>query len=851
MTNAALDGPNTNDTQVTPDLEVIRRWLEVVYAPMPGQLVISGDHDGWTGHFHPTDQDGRDTAAHYLAQVAPHANVYLRATTVHDDVTTGRGAAEDTAAVPGLWLDLDVAGPNHKRDNLPPTMGDALQLLEGMPDPTLHITSGGGAYIWWLFTDPYETGRPDDYDHAAELEQTLNQIVIARAKTRGWHVDNVSDLSRVLRAPGTLNHKNSPPHLVAVTAHSGVRYTPGELSAALQPHRPAAPVVSLPTRPATSTPASPLAEDIKQRWTAAQELQLRGHAAGRDRKLSCPIPGHADHNPSFHLYDDPDKGWACFGASCPSNRGGTAGGGSVIDLVMWLDDTSLDEALSTLAPRIGRTPPDTSYILPRQVPAPVPPPAEPSDTQTGDNLPYTPGDPALNDLGNGQRFAAAHAHHARYVYPWQAWIVWDGRRWQRQTSGRIDQLAKQTVDTILLEALQVDPDRRKPFLKWHVQSGNVSRMRNLLEAARSLCEADIDLLDNRPWELNTPNGIVDLRSGSILTHDPDRYHTKITGTPLADRPGPVWTRFLEQVLPDPELRGFVQRLAGAAACGAIRDHILPIHYGTGANGKSTFVDAVTKALGDYARPISVQVLMDGKRNPDAPAPEIAGLRGTRLAVAQEPELGERLRESTVKHITGGDRIVARRLYQDPFEFEPSHSLWLVTNHKPVIRGTDDGIWRRIALVPWTVTIPLEQRDPDLPRKLEDELDGILAWILQGAIAWATGGLQPPAQVTDATAGYRSEADRLAPWIEDRCVLSNEAREEPAALYSDYEDWCHKAADEPVAKHSFYLMLTERGFESGKSNGKRVRKGIALSTGQGRPGTPIQQNFIEKSGGEDQ
>jgi len=269
----------------------------------------------------------------------------------------------------------------------------------------------------------------------------------------------------------------------------------------------------------------------------------------------------------------------------------------------------------------------------------------------------------------------------------------------------------------------------------------------------------------------------------------------------------------------------MQKAVGYSLTGSTQEHCLFILYGTGANGKSTFLNTLSTMLGDYARQTPTETLL--VKRGDGISNDVARLHGARFVSAMEVENGRRLAEAQVKQLTGGDLMAARYLYQEFFEFRPQFKLFMGVNHTPVIQGTDHGIWRRIHLVPFTVTIAKEDQDKRLEEKLRAEQPGILRWAVEGCLAWQVEGLEPPLAVTTATEEYRAEMDVLARFLLECCDLSPEARVATGLLYTRYVSWCALADEAPVQKRAFAAALKERGFQPGRSKQERFWQGLAL------------------------
>lgn len=338
-----------------------------------------------------------------------------------------------------------------------------------------------------------------------------------------------------------------------------------------------------------------------------------------------------------------------------------------------------------------------------------------------------------------------------------------------------------------------------------------------------------ELFDSDSDLINCRNGTVDLRTGKLLEHNREHFITKLA--PVAyhsQAQAPRWNSFLNRVLPK-DLQEYLQTAVGYSAIGEIYEHILMILYGTGANGKSTFVEAIRPVMGDYAYRTSTESLMVSKNGGGNATPDVANLRGKRLVTASESSENHTLAESLIKDLTGGDMISARQLYSDPIQFKPTHTLWLSTNHKPLIKGTDTGIWRRIKLVPFTRAIPENEQDKKLLENLKEEQSGILNWIIDGAMKYAEHGLVDPKQVREATDEYRYELDRAAQFIDECCSVDVHFTVPKQQLYNAYVEWVTNAGayERPEKRKHFADKLVTKNFLPDKSNGVSIWRGLKL------------------------
>jgi putative DNA primase/helicase len=385
----------------------------------------------------------------------------------------------------------------------------------------------------------------------------------------------------------------------------------------------------------------------------------------------------------------------------------------------------------------------------------------------------------------------------------------------------------------------------KKLMGWALKSEDAKRINAMLDLTRSEPGIPIlsDHLDSDPWLFNCPNGTLDLRGGTLREHRREDLITKLCPTPYdPDAKCPVFEKFIDAIFDqDEELILFVHRLLGRCVSGDVSEHLLPIFWGGGENGKSTLVEALLYVMGkDYAMKANQDLLMQPKG--ERHATERAQLFGMRLVVASETSEGGQLNEALVKDLTGGERIRARRMRENFWEFNPTHKLLFITNHKPVIRGSDRGIWRRLRLVPFTVSFwnpedpanagkdlpPDKKQDKKLGDKLKAEAPGILAWLVRGCRGWLRDGLPLPDKVKVATEDYRAGEDRLQHFIEERCVVGDPAnfRVRRGNLYRAYQRWCECAGEDPLKDTPFGEAMVARGFERFKSNGVWY-KGLAI------------------------
>jgi putative DNA primase/helicase len=387
------------------------------------------------------------------------------------------------------------------------------------------------------------------------------------------------------------------------------------------------------------------------------------------------------------------------------------------------------------------------------------------------------------------------------------WFRYDGARWRKDDTLHAFDLARRICREASAEC------NGKEGAKAALASARtVAAVERLARSDRRIA-ATVDQWDADPWLLNTPDGVIDLRTGHLRPHLADDYMTKITATgSYGDCL--LFLAFLDKIMGgDAELIAFIRRALGYAVTGLTREHALFFGYGTGANGKSVLLSTVASILGDYHKtaPIETFTVSGGDRHPT----DIAMLRGARLVTATETEEGREWAEARIKQLTGGDRVSARFMRQDFFEFIPQFKLFVAGNHRPGLRSVDEAIRRRLYLTPFAVTIPPDERDADLAEKLKAEWPGILAWIIKGCIEWQAKGLAAPKAVTAATAEYLESEDALAAWIDERCERDPRAWASSSALFVSWAEWATAAGEATGSQKKFSQKLADRKFQKHK------------------------------------
>ncbi|WZX99591.1 phage/plasmid primase, P4 family [Bacillus sp. FSL W7-1360] len=425
----------------------------------------------------------------------------------------------------------------------------------------------------------------------------------------------------------------------------------------------------------------------------------------------------------------------------------------------------------------------------------------------------------LTELGNAERIKHYEGHRLKYCKG-IGWLVWDGKKWANDEMERLDNIVSETLRKIYAEAhAEQDEDLKKEMLKWAKKSESLTTTDNSIERLRRKSPILKSKLDSHEMLFNCSNGVINLKTGELMPHDKELYLTQITDVEYNPHVEcPTWLKFLNDIIvdksgkTDADTINYLQKAFGYSLTGSTKEQCMFFLHGGGKNGKSTLVSTLRNVLGDYGRQSDAKTFIEQKN--EGVRNDIAALDGSRFVAAVESKKGQQLDESLVKQLTGGDSIRTRFLYKESFEFTPDFKIFFTTNHKPIIKNDDEGIWRRVHLIPFNAHIPPEDRDPDLLDKLRAEAQGILNWLVQGAIKWQKEGLEKSEMVEQSTRFYREEMDILAPFLDEICIKHTEAKVEAKVLYSQYKDWCFKNDEDlqVTSSRNFYRMMEERGFK---------------------------------------
>lgn len=762
--------------------------------------------------------------------------------------TTGRGKAQDVTRLAALWADLDVKPGGCPDMDTANAIVEVLSTMLGT-DPVAIVYSGHGIQpLWAIETHPLAT--PDDTAAAKALLRRWGRLVAHVADQHNAKVDSVFDLPRILRAPGSTNHKNkNKPASVLCLPGNGYPLATNDIDEQLTAYG------------VTEQPGD--RDDLGTQVTNPDTWKHANNTCGYAAKtikgwmadtptarhpwlMSCAVRLAAMHAHGCLTNTDHQSATKALterfrytlATSTPTRQPGP---GEIPEALSWgvaraaaMDPDRIHSELGN-HPHLTAAPTDPTDPFGTSTP-----PTGTSTPPTGTNSPQPAAhtNPRPLDVtrvgehygptedGTAQALVHLHDGTLRYCPQRGDWLTWTGARWEWDTREQHRELIRQIARDLPGGEGWATHKRRA------LSAAGVTGIARLAQSDPRIT-IHIDRLDSNPYEINTPGGIIDLRTGTIRPPDPTALHTRTTtATPDFNHPSTLLASFLTTTFGgDRQLIGYVQRLLGVAIIGTVLEQILPFAHGSGANGKSTLFEAAIHALGrgedGYAMSVPSEMLMVRKHT-EHPA-ELAQLAGARLAVASELEDGARFAEARIKQLTGRDSINARFMRRDPFTFTPSHTFVLLGNHKPQATTGGPAFWRRLALIPFDHVVPEPERDPLLGEKLAEQDGAILAWMAAGAADYLTHGLRPPTAIQDATAQYALEQDTVGRFVDERCTIGAAQRSAMREFRAAYESWCLESGETPVTARRLGQEIRDRfGVTAARSTGMKYYRGIDVT-----------------------
>lgn len=733
-----------------------------------------------------------------------------------------RGKNEDVSYLPGVWVEIDLKGGVHAAENLP-TYDDVQSILETFPlEPSIINHSGGGLHVYYLFDEPAQLLSKQNIQSAERMLSRFQNVFIRLARVKNLHIDNTADLARVLRVAGTYNLKSEPKPVKTSLFEPDRRYSINDLYHAITSIE-----ALFPDEPRVKAERKQYDSEIpdaKYPGRIAQECQFINDYLNHQETASYGEWVAALTIASY--CEDGDELVHEWSKEHPDYKEQEV-------------DRKYNEIRTKMSPRtcqsmqqeFGKCNGCRHF---NKIKSPISLGME-RKKQMAKEQPKVQKSFKRTDLGNAERLVDRHGENIRYCNDFGAWYLNNGKLWSPDKTNRILQFAKDTVRAIYEEAAQAeDPDTRKSLAEHAVRSESRARIESLVALAKSEVPVIPEEMDKNEWLFNCDNGVIDLKTGKLHPHNRELMMTKISPVKYdSEADCPTWIQFLNDIFQDEQGNvkqdtiEFLQKAAGYSLTGSTKEQVLFFLYGTGRNGKSTYMNVIQKILGAYGKQTNSETFTLKKN--ERVNNDVADLVGARLVAATESEENARLAESLIKQLTGGEEIRARFLFQNNFVYTPTYKIFFITNHRPVIRGNDEGIWRRIRLIPFTVTIPDHKLDKDLPEKLRNEMPGILRWMVEGCLKWQKEGLGAPEEVTEATNNYRNEMDTMGNFISDYCITHEAAKSFGNDLYRQYQEWISETGEYELSKPKFNRKLEDKGFKKGRDGRGIYFLGIGLKT----------------------
>jgi P4 family phage/plasmid primase-like protien len=662
--------------------------------------------------------------------------------------------------------------------------GDGAKIPEDLPDPTAIVETSPGKHHYY-----YRLRNPLDAEEFAGLNKRLTYYVGA---DKGGH-----DVGQVLRVPGTTNHKPEAEEFIVslVELRDGEMVQAGDLDRLLPPVQESRNGHKQERRTSPDNPPVKLTGKALRVWRGEEpvakndgsgEVDRSGtlmsigrhlYNAGATRQTIVAALEERDRSLGYQKYTGRSDQWEQYEA-----------------IVDKLEESPRHETVEMGGPHRGEDPPETYE---------------------------------LTDVGNAFRFRDRYRGRVRYCYPFKRFLIFDGKRWVLDPGGIAEQMAIKVALDIHHEAARTESKSEQAKIsRWAITSQSETRIAAMLKLARSFLRIEPEEFDDDPLLFNCANGTIDLRTGKVRDHRREDYLTKIS--PISfdpDAQAGRFERFLSEIFDGRQtLIDFTRRYAGSSASGLTKDRAFVILHGAGKNGKTTLLELLRGVLGDYAKDTPIESIM--QNHYEGVGNDVAALRGARFVTASESDKGKKLAVAKIKKLVGSDKVTARFLFQEFFEFKPELKLWIATNHKPVIEETTEAIWDRVNLLPFDVRFEGDDEDDKLLDKLQAESPGVLAWIIRGCLEWQRDGLNPPEEVQTATKEYRKEMDPVGRFLEEECERNEKFSVKYSHLWRRWEAWAEQNGEE-ISKKALSARLQEEGFERDKFSGDIYYSGLAL------------------------
>lgn len=853
------------------DLDAVEEWISILHGASDGYVHICSTLS-WTGRAFAANAE-MEAIRRYVTQLDQNGakGIYLRLTTIKTpQLQPGeRGSVEDSHTLPGLWADLDIAGPGHKTNKpLPPNEDAARRIIteSGLPEPSIWMHSGGGMYAWWLLDNPIDVTDEQVRESSQDFSTRWQNVLTATAERIGYSYGGLGDLSRVTRIPGTVNRKiEDAPTMCRMLDSTARLYSATELADALRAAeirvtqlapKPKTPSIPAP-RPSTEGTGERPGDELANRMSWEEILEPHGYQFDRTQGVETYWV-----RPGKHRRD---------GHSCTTNYGGS---GLLYVFSTEMDGFEANESYTKFAAwsilngygrqfgAAAKALRAQGYGSQRQAPPPLQAfqPGEAPDG--GGATPPVDTEPArapqvhdfaLTDLGAAELMAAMHGHRFRYVSHTDEWMYWDGEVWKVDRTRAVNRAVQAATKMIVEhgwaltdtledhdEAAKVCPCKGCRLVKHGIASQSRTKTKGIIGQFGDLAgiAAAPEDFDDRQHLVTVGNGVLDLEARELLGFQSNRMLTKrMNAVYDPDAKCPKFERFMEQVLPSAELRDYVQRALGYTLTGENDQRALFLVHGPSGTGKSQFLRIMELLFGDFGGTAEANTF---RKTRSESTHDLHALRGTRFVTTSETSDSAQLDEELVKRVTGGDNVTTRALYQGLQTWRPNFTIWMATNFPPKMNSDDGAVWARYKPIHFGQQFS-KSDGTDIPnigqRIFEEEASGILNWLLAGLAAYRARGLGEPQEVVEQVAEHRLDSDNVAQFVADsvdegRLVKDPAAQEiKSSQLYQAYQEWATRERVYPLGQKRFSLRMETLGYERKRSNGI-VWVGLRFGPGTG-------------------
>lgn len=840
------------------DLDAVEEWISLLHGASEGYVHICSTLS-WTGRAFSADAE-MEAIRRYVTQLDRNGakGIYLRLTTIKDpNLQPGqRGSVEDSHTLPGLWADLDIAGPGHKTNKpLPPNEDEARRIVveSGLPEPSIWMHSGGGMYGWWLLDNPIDVTNEQVRDSSQDFSTRWQNVLTATAERIGYSYGGLGDLSRVTRIPGTVNRKvDGAPTMCRMLESSARLYSATELADALRAAEtqvaesaPKQKTLSVPApRPSTEGGGDRPGDELANRMSWEEILEPHGYQLDRTQGAETYWV-----RPGKHRRD---------GHSCTTNYGGSN--------LLYVFSTEMDgfeanETYSKFATwsilnghgrdfkAAAKALRAQGYGSQRQAPPPLQP-FQPGQAADGGSAPApTDTEPArapqvhdfsLTNLGTAKLMAAMHGHRFRYIPKSEEWRYWDGQVWKVDKTSAVTQAVHAATEMIVehgwaLRDTLEDHDETAKVCRCKgcalIKHGNACQSRGNTKGIVGQfgdlvgIAASSDDFDNRPHLMTVGNGVLDLEEQRLHGFQPGWMLTKrINADYDPDAKCPKFDRFMAEVLPSAELRDYVQRALGYTLTGENDQRALFLVHGPSGTGKSQFLRIMELLFGDFGATADSNTFR--KTRAEA-SHDLHMLRGVRFVTTSETSDSAQMDEELIKRVTGGDNVTTRALYQAHETWRPNFAIWMATNFPPKMNSDDGAVWARYKPIHFGQQFSRKDGTdiPNIGRRIfEEEASGILNWVLAGLAAYRERGLGEPDEVVEQVAQHRLDSDNVAQFMNDSLDEGRLVKDETATgikssqLYQSYQDWAQRERVYALGQKRFTQRMETLKYERRRSNG---------------------------------